>query len=178
MLYNHQKQTFWNDGRSKCRPWKFFQRPSGYNMCHKLVQIDQNYQSHQMCVYFFRGSLEQSWSCILHCHCSSPLHVWFVQKLVRLIVLISPVKILNNMIHPKSLKKFFSWLFDGLSSKNSHFWYFQGLYKQFFTIIFTKGNWKQLRRSSMTFIFWYSIYIFLWRSVKIRFIFTDLQRKI
>ena len=106
MLYNHQKQTFWNDGRSKCRPWKFFQRPSGYNMCHKLVQIDQNYQSHQMCVYFFRGSLEQSWSCILHCHCSSPLHVWFVQKLVRLIVLISPVKILNNMIHSKFFKRF------------------------------------------------------------------------
>ena len=44
---------------------------------------------------------------------------------------ISPVKVLNNMIHPKSLKKFFSRHFDGLSLKNSHFWYFQGLYKQF-----------------------------------------------
>ena len=29
------------------------------------------------------------------------------------------------------LEKVFSRLFDGLSSKNLHFWYFQGLYKQF-----------------------------------------------
>ena len=36
-------------------------------------------------------------------------------QLVRLIPLISPVKILNNMIHPKSLKNFLGRLFDDLS---------------------------------------------------------------
>ena len=40
---------------------------------------------------------------------------------MRLIALISPVKVLNNMIHSKSLKVFFRRLFDGLSSKISHF---------------------------------------------------------
>ena len=67
--------------------------------------------------FFFLGALEESWPCILPCHRLSPVHVWFGQELVRLIALINPVKVLNNMIHPKSLKKFFSRLFDGLSSK-------------------------------------------------------------
>ena len=56
--------------------------------------------------FFLGGPLEQSWSYMLHCHRLSPLHVWFVQELVRLIALISSVKVLNNMIRPKSFKNF------------------------------------------------------------------------
>ena len=48
---------------------------------------------------------------------------------MRLIALINPVKVLNNIIHPKSLKKFLGPLFDRLSSKNANVLDFQGLYK-------------------------------------------------
>ena len=95
---------------------------------NKTLQKDMSLVN--TCAFFFLGgSLEESWSSFLHWHRLSPLHVWFSQELVRLIALINPVKVLNNIIHPKSLKKFLGPLFDRLSSKNANVLDFQGLYK-------------------------------------------------
>ena len=105
-----------------CDFWSFLRDLSLRRMCRQ--------QKVNNCAFFLGGPLEESWSSFLHWHRLSPLHVWFGQQLVRLIALINPVKVLNNIIHPKSLKKFLRRLFDSLSSQNDHVWDFQGLYKQ------------------------------------------------
>ena len=82
-------------------------------------------------VRFFRGSFRDIGLVLSSLISFSPLHIWFVQELVRLIALISPVNFFTNMIHPKSLKNFSGDFSMARPEKMFIFSYFQALYKQF-----------------------------------------------
>ena len=78
--------------------------------------------------------LEESWPIFFQWYRSSSIRVQIGREFVRLITLVCLNKFLIKLIFLKRLKKFYGRLFDALSSENTHFWCFIGLYKQFYLL--------------------------------------------